>query len=111
LFLVDTSLNVIYLATGIVALGLAMARETVIRGYFQLVATVYVVWAILGLFAGSGQVLGFINNNGWDVALNAVIALTGMIYGSAEVIPGVTAPGSPREAMGFGEFQDRNRRR
>jgi peptidoglycan/LPS O-acetylase OafA/YrhL len=112
LFYVDTSFNVIYLATGILALAMAAGRDSMIRSYFKLVAVVYAVWAIVGLFSGSGQAFGFINNNGWDVALNAIVAIVAGTYGWSEAP--ATEPAArttSRDAMAFGEFQDRDDRR
>ena len=112
LFLVGASFNVIYTATGVIGLLVAFAGDQFVRYYARVVAVVYAVWAVIGLFAGSGQVLGFIDNNGWDVALNAVVALVAAGIGWAEAPSFSDEPKvSSRDAVSFGEFQDVHRRR
>lgn len=114
LFYVDTSFNTIYTAAGVIGLAVAFTSDRMIRAYFRLAAIVFAVWAVIGLFVGSGQVLGFINNNGWDVALNAIVALAAAGFGWSEATAmerdSVSTP-SRNEAVGFGEFQDRHRDR
>lgn len=111
LFYVDSSFNTIFTVTGVLGIVLAFTSDMVVRTYFKVVAIVYAVWAIIGLFSGSGQVLGFINNNGWDVALTAIVALISAGFGWSEARElGESRTRSSNDAVAFGEYQDGHRR-
>jgi hypothetical protein len=114
LFYVDTAFNVIFTVTGVLGMLAAAGSHRVVRTYFRAVTVVYALWAIIGLFSGSGQVLGFINNNGWDVALNAIVAIAAAGYGWSEVRAGereAMPAGRRGDAVAFGEYQDEDRDR
>lgn len=108
LFQVGAWYNTLYIVAGVIGL-LSLARESATVGYLRTIAVVMAVWAIIGLFVGStGQVLGFISNNYWDVLLNAVLAIVAAAYGWSNATVMADQPG----AVAFGEYQgDRERRR
>ncbi len=99
LFQVNGWFNALYIAIGLVGL-LSLVASEASSAYFKTVSVIFALWAIIGLFVGTGgQVLGFISNNYWDVALNAVLAIAAAGYGWSMAM----APG--RESVAFGEYQ------
>jgi hypothetical protein len=80
---VNTLHNAVHLLFGV--LGLMAARGMVLgaRSYFQMVAVIYAVLAILGVIPATQTTFGLIPIYGNDVLLHAVIAVAAGIIGFA----------------------------
>jgi hypothetical protein len=81
IFHVNTAHNVVHLLSGVVALWAGLSSTEYARLYFRIFGVVYVLVAVLGLFAGNGMVLGVISNNMADTALHVVIGLVALVLG------------------------------
>lgn len=86
LFVVNVVHNLIHLAFGIWALGLALGKASVgaMRGYAKAVAVIYLVLALMGVFPFLNTTFGLVPIYGHDIwlhaALGAVAAYFGFVY-------------------------------
>ena len=98
--------NIAHLLIGVIALS-AAASEASSRLFFQVLAVVYAVTFIVGLFMIDGQVWGFMDSNGWTELARLVVALASGYYAwnwageQASLTTGAAAPT-------FGERMDRD---
>ena len=82
LFAVNTLHNTVHLATGIVALAVAMASPRAILMFFRVFGVIYALVAILGFFtAGDQPLLGLIAHNRADAVLHVLIAVVALWIG------------------------------
>ncbi len=72
--------NVIHLATGAIALLVALAGETAIKWYFRVFAVIYGLVTLVGLIQGT-TVLGLIGVNLADNLLHLAIAVVSFYFG------------------------------
>lgn len=75
--------NIIHLATGAVAIAMALSGEGAARLYFQIFGVIYAIVAVLGFFFGDAPLLGIIAHNWADVWLHVVIAAVALYLGFA----------------------------
>ncbi len=80
IFMVDMIHNIIHLATGVVALLVALSSDKHRRLFFQIFGVVYALVAVIGLVQGN-TVLGIIQTNMADHILHVVIALVALYVG------------------------------
>lgn len=83
IFAVDTNHDLVYLASGIVALAAVAGGEEYARLYAKAFGVIYGLVTVLGFMVGSGDVLGFINVNQADTILHLAIAASALYVGFA----------------------------
>ena len=63
IFAVDAMHNIVHIASGVLALGMAAAGEGAARNYFRIFGVVYALVTVMGFVAGrDGQVMGMAMN-------------------------------------------------
>lgn len=85
IFSVNMGLSVIHLITGVLALWVAAASEETIKTFSKTFGVIYGFLAIIGIFSGTGVMLGFIANNTADTIANVVVAALFFYFGFSEV--------------------------
>jgi hypothetical protein len=80
-FAVNGAHNIVHLATGIIALGVALAKPSALSMFFKVFGVVYALVAVLGYFSGDQPLLGVIAHNMADLWLHAVIAAVSLWIG------------------------------
>lgn len=83
IFHVNLVHNLIHLATGVIALFVAMKSESASRSYFQVFGIIYGIVAILGLFYRDRYIFGVVANNIPDVVLHFAITAVALYLGFA----------------------------
>lgn len=83
LFPINTLHNIVHLFFGV--LGIAAARGVLVgaRSYFQMVAAIYALLAVLGLIPATQTTFGLIPIWGYDVWLHAGLAAVAAYFGFA----------------------------
>ena len=91
LFAVDTMHNIVHIASGLAALGLAAVSENACRNYFRIFGTVYALVTLMGFFgARDGMVMGMAMNmadNFLHLGLSALLLWLGFFHNRAP-LPG-----------------------
>lgn len=83
IFAVDALHNVVHIATGLAAIGCAMASDIAARNFFRIFGVVYGLIAVLGLIAGGdGKVMGMAMNMA-DHLLHVAVAAVSLWAGFA----------------------------
>ena len=62
IFAVDAMHNIVHIASGLLAIGMAMAGEGAARNYLRIFGVVYALVALLGFIQRDGQVMGLTTN-------------------------------------------------
>lgn len=89
-FAVNSAHNLVHIATGVLALGLAMAGAGPARTFFGLMGIIYALLAAIGFVAGRGGVAMGIAINLADNGLDVLIAIVGLwigFFGHAGILP------------------------
>ena len=90
LFAVDTMHNIVHIASGLVALGLAAVSDAACRTYFRIFGVVYALVTAMGLLASrDGQVMGMAMNmadNFLHLGISALLLWLGFFW-SRDVLP------------------------
>jgi hypothetical protein len=81
LFPVNTLHNIVHLLFGVLGIVAARAAPGSARGYFRLVAVVYALLVVLGLFAATQTTFGLIPIWGNDVWLHALLGVGAAYFG------------------------------
>lgn len=81
LFNVNTLHNIVHLATGIIALIIAMNTPAAMSMFFRVFGVIYALVAILGFVYGDQPLLGLIANNAADTWLHVIIAVFALWVG------------------------------
>ncbi len=74
-FATDTVLNIVYLLTGIFAIGFAWPSEASAKGFDKAVGVIYALIAIFGIFTPGPTVLGIMASNAADIWLQAIASI------------------------------------
>lgn len=82
IFEVDTTHNIIHIASGLVALVCAMMGYAAARGYLILFGIVYGLVTLLG-FLNGGDIVGLITTNAADNYLHLAITIVTLVVGFA----------------------------
>src|SRR5437763_1851454 len=80
-FEVNRAHNLVHLATGVVALVVALISEKATRLFFQIFGVIYALVALLGFFTGNTPLLGIIAINAADNWLHVLIAVVALYLG------------------------------
>lgn len=80
LFEVNAMHNLVHIITGVLAIVFAMTSESAAKNFAKVFGIIYGLVAILGIFSGSGMVLG-IALNGADNVLHIILALIFLYLG------------------------------
>lgn len=93
IFAVNAAHNIVHLATGAIALGLALASPSALSMFFKVFGIVYGLVAVLGYFSGDQPLLGVIAHNMADMWLHVVIAAASLWigFGMRDDAPAVAA--------------------
>ena len=78
---VNVMLNVIHLATGIIALWVGFSTASACRIFFQVFGIIYLLASFLGFYYGDQMMLGMIANNAADSWAHLLIALVTLYFG------------------------------
>ena len=81
LFAVNGAHNLVHIATGAIALGIALASPAALSLFFKVFGVVYGLVAVLGYFAGDQPILGIIAHNMADMWLHVAIAAVSLWLG------------------------------
>lgn len=81
LFAVNGAHNLVHIATGAIALGIALASPAALALFFKVFGVVYGLVAILGYFSGDQPILGMIAHNMADMWLHVAIAAVSLWLG------------------------------
>jgi hypothetical protein len=81
IFAVNGPHNLVHLATGVVALALALWSPANLSLFFKVFGVVYGLVAVLGFFAGEQPLLGIIAHNHADTWLHVAIAALSLWLG------------------------------
>lgn len=81
LFAVNGAHNLVHIATGAIALGIALASPAALSLFFKVFGVVYGLVAILGYFSGDQPILGMIAHNMADMWLHVAIAAVSLWLG------------------------------
>ncbi len=83
LFVINVIHNLIHLAFGIWALGLALGKASVsaMRGYAKTVAVIYLVLALMGVFPFLNTTFGLVPIYGHDIWLHALLGAVAAYFG------------------------------
>ena len=74
IFAVNGPHNLVHIATGAIALALALWSVANLSTFFKIFGVVYALVAVLGFFAGDQPILGLIAHNMADLWLHVAIA-------------------------------------
>jgi len=74
--------NLVHLLSGVIALVVGLRSEAASRMYFRAFGVIYGLVAVIGLFVGSGMLLGMAHNMA-DAVLHVAIAATALYLGFA----------------------------
>ncbi|CAG0966548.1 hypothetical protein BURK1_00995 [Burkholderiales bacterium] len=81
LFAVNGAHNLVHIATGAIALGIALASPSALSMFFKVFGVVYGLVAVLGYFSGDQPILGLIAHNMADMWLHVAIAALSLWIG------------------------------
>ncbi|HET9338039.1 MAG TPA: DUF4383 domain-containing protein [Casimicrobiaceae bacterium] len=91
MFAVNGPHNLVHLATGVIALAIALGSPANLSLFFKVFGVVYALVAVLGFFSGDQPLLGLIAHNTADLWLHVVIAAVSLWIGFGMKDAGVTA--------------------
>jgi hypothetical protein len=91
MFAVNGPHNLVHLATGVIALAIALGSPANLSLFFKVFGVVYALVAVLGFFSGDQPLLGLIAHNSADLWLHVVIAAVSLWIGFGVKDAGVTA--------------------
>ena len=91
MFAVNGPHNLVHLATGVIALAIALGSPANLSLFFKVFGVVYALVAVLGFFSGDQPLLGVIAHNTADLWLHVVIAAVSLWIGFGMKDAGVTA--------------------
>jgi len=80
-FHVNTWLNTLHVASGVLAFIAGFSSRSVVRLYYQIFGVLYAVLAVLGFIYGERDILGFLASNGPDTWFHVIIAIACLILG------------------------------
>jgi len=83
IFMVNTTHNLLHIASGTFFLVAAMFSETLTTWWFRIFGAFYAAMAIMGFVVGNGTILGLISNNMYDAWGHAGLALIMLVIGFA----------------------------
>ncbi len=85
-FATDTLLNIVYLVTGILAIGFALPDEVSAKGFDKVAGIVYAVIALLGIFTPGNSVIGIMASNAADIWFQAIVAIVLLYLGFVSAV-------------------------
>ncbi len=91
MFAVNGPHNLVHLATGVIALAIALGSPANLSLFFKVFGVVYALVAVLGFFSGDQPLLEVIAHNTADLWLHVVIAAVSLWIGFGMKDAGVTA--------------------
>ena len=91
MFAVNGPHNLVHLATGVIALAIALGSPANLSPFFKVFGVVYALVAVLGFFSGDQPLLGLIAHNTANLWLHVVIAAVSLWIGFGMKDAGVTA--------------------
>ena len=92
IFQANHSLNFVHLFPGMAGIWCGLSSSLAAKVYFRFFGFVYALFAVMGLFARHGIVLGRIANNVADTWLHVAIAIIFLILGLASTQEPATLP-------------------
>lgn len=81
IFHVNALHNIVHLATGAVALWVALQKPEALRLFFQIFGCIYAAVTVLGFIYGERDILGILANNSADNWLHLVISAISLYLG------------------------------
>ena len=91
IFAVNGAHNLVHIASGAIAILVALASPANMSAFFKVFGVVYALVAVLGFFAGEQPLLGVIAHNMADMWLHVAIAAVSLWLGFGMKEPAVTA--------------------
>ena len=83
LFPVNAAHNVVHIGVGVLGLAAYTSGVSASRLFAQTIGAVYAALAVIGVFAGAGNLLGLVPIGGLDIGLHAATALVLLYVGFA----------------------------
>ncbi len=80
-FRVNTGLNVLHVASGVLAFIAGFSTRFIVRLYFQIFGVLYAILALLGFVYGEGEIFTVLANNSPDTWFHVIIAIPCLILG------------------------------